>query len=377
MSVHQLKTTSLNVSRGWKPKMTDFAFRRLRPGLFMAAAASTMLSTAALSSAALAQASGAQSSGEQVVGSQSSASCTNSAAGHGSLSGMIVGFSQSENEQNPFRAAETTSVKAAAKTAGVARLLYTNANDDQAKQVADIESMISQGAKAIIVAPLNATGLQPALEQAASKNIPVVTIDRATAGTPCRDFITNIGSNFYVQGQRAADAMAEATGGNAKIVEIQGAYGNSVETERTQGFADGLKKHSGLTLLAAQTGNWSATDSQRVMEQMLLAHPDANALYSHADVMTLGAMRAIQQSGKQPGRDIKIVSIDGTKALVQAIAAGHAQADVETNPRFGPLSFQALRDWFAGKPVAQKLIMKDALYSKANAAAALKRGAPY
>ena len=319
----------------------------------------------------------AQSGAAQVVGSKSSAVCTNPSPNHASLAGMVVGFSQSENEQNPFRAAETNSVKAAAKTAGVSRLLYTNANDDQAKQVADIESMISQGAKALIVAPLNSTGLQPALEQAAAKNIPVITIDRVTAGTECKDFITNIGSNFYVQGERSANALAKAVHGKAKILEIQGAYGNAVETERTQGFADALKKHPGMHLLAAQTGNWSATDAQRVMEQMLLAHSTANALYSHADVMTLGAMRAIQQSGKKPGHDIRIVSIDGTKAMVQAIADGRAQADVETNPRFGPLSFKALGEWFDGKPVAQKLIMKDALYDKANAAQALKNGAPY
>ncbi len=328
-----------------------------------------------LAAPALAQAT--DQAGAQVVGTTSSATCTNPSPSHASLSGMIVGFSQSENEQNPFRAAETNSVKATAKKLGVARLLYTNANDDQAKQVADIESMISQGAKAIIVAPLNATGLQPALEQAAAKNIPVVTIDRVTAGTPCRNFITNIGSDFYVQGQRSADALAAATGDKGEIVEIQGAYGNAVETERTQGFADGLKKHPEMRLLAAQTGNWSATDAQRVMEQMLLAHSTATALYSHADVMTLGAMRAIQQGGKRPGRDIAIVSIDGTKTLVQAIAAGRAQADVETNPRFGPLSFQALDGWFAGKPVSQKLIMKDGLYTRANAAAALKQGTPY
>ncbi len=347
--------------------------RRRRPNTL----AVTLAATLSLPAAAMAQGTGAQTTGAQVVGNQSSSSCTNPSPTHASMSGMIVGFSQSENEQNPFRAAETASVKAAAKTAGVSRLLYTNANDDQAKQVADVEAMISQGAKAIIVAPLNATGLQPALEQAAAKNIPVITIDRATAGTPCRDFITNIGSNFLVQGQRAADAMAKATGGNAKIVEIQGAYGNSVESQRTEGFADGLKSHPGLVLVAAQTGNWSATDAQRVMEQLLLAHPDVNALYSHADVMTLGAMRAMSQAGKQPGHAIKIVSIDGTKAVVKAIAAGHAQADVETNPRFGPLSFQALNDWFGGKPVSQKLIMKDGLYDTSNASAAIRSGAPY
>ncbi len=325
-------------------------------------------------SSALAQTTGG---GAQVVGQTSSESCTNPSPSHATLKGMVVGFSQSENEQNPFRAAETDSVKAAAQQAGVARLLYTNANDDQAKQVADMQSMIAQGAQAIIVAPLNATGLQPALAQAAAKHIPVVTIDRATAGTVCSDFITNIGSNFYVQGQRSADALAQATGGRAKILEIQGGYGNSVETDRTQGFADGLKKHPGMELLAAQTGNWSATDAQRVTEQLLLAHADASAIYAQADVMALGGMRAIQQAGKRPGQDVAIVSIDGTKALVEAIEQGRAQADVETNPRFGPLSFQAIADWFDGKPVPQKLIMQDALYDKANAAAALKSGKPY
>ena len=337
--------------------------------LSIAAAASLLAAPAALAQ---------QDAAGAVVQSSSSASCTNPSPSHAALAGMVVGFSQSENEQNPFRAAETASVRSAAKQAKVARLLYTNANDSQAKQVADIESMIAQGAKAIIVAPLNATGLQPALEQAAAKNVPVVTIDRATAGTPCRDFITFLGSDFLVQGKRAADAMNKATGGQARIVEIQGAYGNSVEAQRTQGFADQLKKYPGLTLVAAQTGNWSATDAQKVMEQLLLAHPDINALYSHADVMTLGAMRAIQQSGKTPGHDIKIVSIDGTRGLVQAIAAGNAQADVQTNPRFGPKAFAALKGWFDGKKVAQAQIMKDALYDDvADSRAALKSGATY
>lgn len=331
--------------------------------------------TAAILAAPMAMADDAP--GSAVVQNQSSASCTNASPSRATLKGMVVGFSQSENEQNPFRAAETASVKAAAKQAGVARLLYTNANDSQAKQVADVQSMISQGAKAIIVAPLNATGLQPALEQAAGKNIPVVTIDRATAGTPCRDFITFLGSDFTVQGQRSADAMNVATGGKAKIVEIQGAYGNSVESQRTQGFADQLKKYPGMVLVAAQTGNWSATDAQKVMEQLLLAHPDIDALYSHADVMTLGAMRAIQQAGKKPGTDVRIVSIDGTKSMVQAIAGGSAQADIETNPRFGPQAFGALKAWFNGDKVAQAITMKDTLYTKDNAASALSSGSTY
>ena len=314
--------------------------------------------------------------GEQKVEQTSSATCTNPSPSHAALSGMVIGFSQSENEQNPFRAAETQSVRDAAQQAG-AKLLYTNANDNQAKQVADVESMISQGAQALVIAPLNATGLQPALEQAAAKHIPVVTIDRVTAGTACAPIITNMGSDFLKQGQRAGDILAQITGGKGKIIEIQGAYGNLVESERTDGFAQAIAKHPGLTLVAAQTGNWSATDAQRVTEQLLLAHHDLTALYSHADVMTQGAMTALKQGGKRPGKNVVIVTIDGTKTLVQAIVDGHANADVETNPRFGPQALGALKSWFAGSAVPQKIIMKDALYTTDNAAAAVKSGAPY
>ncbi len=313
---------------------------------------------------------------EQKIETASSESCTNPSPNHASLSGMVVGFSQSENEQNPFRAGETNSVKEAAAKVG-AKLLYTNANDNQAKQVADIESMISQGAQALIVAPLNATGLQPALDQAEAKHIPVVTIDRVTAGEPCKEIITNMGSDFLKQGQRAADVLAQVTGGKAKVIEIQGAYGNGVETARTDGFAQGIAKHPGIKLLAAQTGNWSTTDAQRVMEQLLLAHHNVTAVYAQADVMALGAMTALKQGGKTPGKNVKIVSIDGTKALVQQLADGNVNAIVETNPRFGPQAFDALTKWFAGTPVPQKIIMSDFLYTKANASEQLSKGAPY
>ncbi len=316
----------------------------------------------------------AQTATQKVKGSAET--CTNPNPNHAKLAGMTVGFSQSENEQNPFRAGETNSVKSEAQKLGV-KLLYTNANDNQAKQVADVESMISQGAQALIIAPLNATGLQPALAQAAAKNIPVVTIDRQTAGTFCKDFITFMGSDFYEQGVRAADVLAKTTKGKVFVVDIQGAYGNSVETQRTDGFNKEIKKYPRIKLVAQQTGNWSTTDAQKVMEQLLLAHPNINAVYAQADVMALGAMTAIKQAGKKPGKDVAIISIDGTKDLVQAIADGQAQADVETNPRFGPAAFQALQDWFNGKPVPQKIIVTDHLYTAADAANAIKTGAPY
>lgn len=160
------------------------------------------------------------------------------------------------------------------------------------------------------------------------------------------------------------------------IAEIQGAYGNSVETARTKGFADAIAKHPGMKIIAKQTGNWSTTDAQKVMSQILLAHPNVNAVYTQSDTMAYGVVRALQNDGKKPGQ-VKIVTIDGTKEGVQDIVKGWIYADDETNPRFGPLALGQLQDWFDGKPVHQKVIIKDHLYTPANAKSALKSNVPY
>lgn len=342
-------------------------FQSARP-MLLATALVTTLTVAGLGSAVAA---------DNSATGASAGTCTNASPSKMPFSKMTVGFSQSENLQNPFRAAETKSVRQAAKQAGVKRLLYANANSDQSKQVSDIQSMVNQGADALIVAPLDATGLKPALQAAAAKGIPVITIDRQTAGTFCKDFITFMGSDFHQQAVRAAQQLAKATDGKAQIVELQGAYGNSVETARTQGFAQAIAQHSGMKIVAKQSAKWSTTEAQRVMSQILLSHPDVNAVYAQSDTMALGAIKAIQQYGKTPGKDIKVVSIDGTTDVVKMVADGKVAADVETNPRFGKRAFQALRDYMDGKPVQQKIIMNDHLFDHANAAQSLKNGKVY
>ena len=93
------------------------------------------------------------------------------------LEGATVGFSQSEKETNPFRTAETQSIRDEAAKRKV-NLLVTNAQSDLNKQISDIKSLLDRGAKLLIVAPLNSDGLQPAFDAAKAKQVPVVTIDR-------------------------------------------------------------------------------------------------------------------------------------------------------------------------------------------------------
>ncbi|RKE23013.1 ABC transporter substrate-binding protein [Streptomyces sp. TLI_171] len=289
----------------------------------------------------------------------------------------VVGFSQSESTSNPFRAAETASIEAEAKRLGV-KLIERNANADVNAQNAQIQDMIAQGAQVLIVAPENSDGLGPALAAAKAKKIPVLTIDRTVTGAACSDFVAFIGSNFYGQAQIAADDLAGATGGQAHVAILQGTPGNNVSADRTKGFTDQLAaKYPNMQVVASQTANFDQTEGQKVMEQLLQAHPDITAVYAENDGMALGAIQAMRSAGKAPGKDIKIVSIDGIRQAVQGVVDGQLVADIETNPRFGPLAFQSLKDFYGTAGVQPKVIIKDGHFTADSARQALAQGLVY
>src|SRR5262249_9378965 len=162
--------------------------------------------------------------------------------------------------------------------------------------------------------PENSAGLGPALAEAKAKKIPVLTIDRTANGTACSDFIAFIGSNFYGQAQIAADDLGGAARGTAHPAIPSGTPGNNATTPRTNGFQAEVKaKYPNMKIVASQTANFDQTDGQTVMAQLLQANPSINAVYAENDEMALGAIQAIKAAGKTPGKDIKIVSIDGTQ----------------------------------------------------------------
>ncbi|MFI6904513.1 ABC transporter substrate-binding protein [Nonomuraea sp. NPDC050394] len=283
------------------------------------------------------------------------------------LKSATVGFSQSEKEANPFRIAETKSIKDEAAKVGITNLKVTNAQSQFSKQITDVEQLIAQGAKLLVIAPLNSDGWEPVLQQAAAKKVPIITVDRKINAKACTDYLTFIGSDFYEQGKRAADKMIEAVGGKGKVAILLGAPGNNVTTERTNGFKDRVKeKAPGITISFEQTGEFAREKGQQVTEQLIQSNPDINGIYAENDEMALGAVTALKGAGKQPG-DIKIVSIDGTRSAVQAIVDGWLHSVIESNPRFGPLAFETAAKFLGGEGIAEKVIISDREYDQANA----------
>ena len=283
-------------------------------------------------------------------------------------SGYTVAFSQNASN-NPWRLAETASMKDEASKQGV-KLTVTDANNEQSKQIADIKGLIAQKPDVLFVAPITEQ-IANVIKAAAAAKIPVFLLDRDVdhaVAKPGQDYVSVLQSDFIQEGKRAAVQMAKATKGKAKIIELEGTTGASPAIDRKKGFDDAIKQCKGMKIVSSQDGDFTRAKGQSVAETLLQSHPDATAIYAHNDEMALGAIAAAKAIGRQPGKDIQIVSIDGEKDGLKAVAAGDLYATVECSPRFGTKAFQALKDYAASKPIPTLIINSDQLFDKANAA---------
>ena len=280
-----------------------------------------------------------------------------------------VGFAQTESN-NPWRIAQTKSMQDEAAKRGW-QLVYTDAAGSAAKQVADVNSMIAQGVDAIFLAPREEKPLIPAVMNAKNNGIPVILLDRnvdPSLAKPGEDYVTFIGSDFIEEGRRAAEWLTKEMGGNAKIIQLEGTTGSSPANDRAKGFADYIKDHPGMQIVASQSGDFARDKGRQVAETLLQAHPDATAIYAHNDEMAVGAIAAIEAAGKVPGKDIILVSIDGTRDALQAIIDGKLGATVECSPHFGPKAYDTLVAYANGEQIPPKIINPDRFFDKSNAA---------
>jgi ABC-type sugar transport system substrate-binding protein len=279
-----------------------------------------------------------------------------------------VGFAQTESN-NPWRIAQTESMQEHAKKNGY-QLVYTDAAGSAAKQVADVNSMIAQGVDLIFLAPREEKPLIPAVMNAKKAGIPVILLDRnvdqslAKAG---EDYVTFIGSDFVDEGKRAAEWLIKATGGKAKIIELEGTTGSSPANDRKKGFDEAVKGQAGMEIVASQSGDFARDKGRQVAEALLQAHPDATAIYAHNDEMAMGAIAALEAAGKAPGKDVIIVSIDGTRDALQAIVDGKLGATVECNPRFGPKAFETMARYAASEKIEPWVKNLDKFFDASNA----------
>jgi ribose transport system substrate-binding protein len=197
------------------------------------------------------------------------------------------------------------------------RLLEAADADSQASQ---IQTVINEQPDALVVLPYDGEQLTPVAEQAMEAGIPVVNVDRLFA-TPEAARATILGDNLAI-GSKAAEFIAGQLDCQGNVVEIQGIAGISVTNDRTQGFADTLEAlcGNGIEIVAQQPADFTPDLGLEVMEAILQANPDIDAVYTHDDDMAEGVVAAIENAGRED--EMILTGAGGSCAAFDQIESG-------------------------------------------------------
>lgn len=278
---------------------------------------------------------------------------------------LTIGFSQ-VGAESEWRTANTTSIKDAAKKAGVI-MKFADAQQRQENQVKAIRSFIAQRVDIIAFSPVVESGWDTVLREAKAAKIPVILTDRGVKVADPSLYVTLLGSDFVEEGRRAARWLVEHAKKNPgrayNIVELQGTVGSAPAIDRKAGFAEVIKGEPRLKMLRSQTGDFTRTKGKEVMEAFLKSEgKNITVLYAHNDDMAIGAIQAIEEAGIKPGKDILVISIDGVRGAFEAMLQGKLNVTVECNPLLGPQLMQAALAVKAGKPVPKRIVVNESVF---------------
>ncbi|MFC9388921.1 ABC transporter substrate-binding protein [Streptomyces venezuelae] len=298
---------------------------------------------------------------------------TTGGAGKGSSDGkLVLGFAQVGAESG-WRTANTTSVREAAEKAGIT-LKFSDAQQKQENQIKAIRTFIQQKVDVIAFSPVVESGWDTVLKEAKSAGIPVILTDRAVDSQDTSLYRTFLGSDFVKEGQEAGKWLLkeyEGTSEPVNVVELQGTTGSAPANDRKAGFAEVIKGQPKFKVVASQTGDFTRAKGKEVMQAFLKSHKDIDVLYAHNDDMALGAIQAIEEAGKKPGTDIKVISVDGIKDAFVAMQEKKINVVVECNPLLGDQLMELAKKVAAGESVPRRVEVKEGVFTQDQAAAAL------
>ncbi len=269
---------------------------------------------------------------------------------------IVVGYAQVGAESD-WRMANTESFKSTFVEENGYELIFVDGQQKQENQIKAIRDFIQQGVDYIVLAPVVETGWETVLGEAKQAGIPVILSDRLVDVSDDSLFTCWVGGNFIKEGEDAGkwlESYLEAegrTGEELNMVTLQGTIGASAQVGRTDGFANILANHPEWTMLELQTGEFTQTKGQEVMESFLKKYDDIDVVICENDNMAFGAVDAIKAAGLTcgPEGDIIIIGFDAVKAAFDSMIAGDMNVSVECNPLHGPRVAEIIQQLEAGE----------------------------
>ncbi|PLW76626.1 substrate-binding domain-containing protein [Cohaesibacter celericrescens] len=217
--------------------------------------------------------------------------------------------------------------KAFADRHGV-EVVYQAAQDegDQLGQLAMAENLITQGYDALLFSPQTDVNLQPALEVATDKGIPVINVNDAVIPQVAH-YVGNVQKD---NGVRAANWMIKAYPEGGKLAIIEGQAGVFAAGQRTAGFTETIEANGKFEIVASVPANWSRELAYNAAATIMQQHPDLKGFYANNDGMALGVVEAVK-SVDQLGK-VAVIGTDGISDAYASIRAGELTGTIDSFP---------------------------------------------
>ncbi len=260
--------------------------------------------------------------------------------------GTTIGLSLSDLS-NPFFADVQTGAQKAADLFG-ADLLVTDAGNDDARQLVDLQSFLEKPVDIMIVNPTNAETVAPALEIATASGIQVLTVDRKAAREDL--VLSHVASDNVAGGRMAAEFIAQQLQKTGKVVELEGIPGTSAAHDRGKGFNEIINKYPELTIVTREVCDFDRTKAKEAMQRILEQNISFDAVFAHNDAMILGVGDAFEAE-QQPFSPI-LVGFDAIPEARDAVRQQHVTATIAQQPeKMGWQAVKAAVDVLRGAPL--------------------------
>ena len=241
-------------------------------------------------------------------------------------------------------------------------LLGPPTEDAVEQQINMVQDALAQKPDILVFSPSQPTTAINILMKAKAQKVPVILID---SGMPesFTDYVTFIGTDNLAAGQAAGKALAAVLKKGDNVILLDGAPGNPSMSARTNG-AEEVLKAAGIVIAAKQPAFSDREKAYTVTQNVLQSQPDVKGVFAANDEQALGALRALQQSGKK----VPIIGVDANGDNLKAILSGDLYGSIaQGNYDMGKLGIEKGLEILAGKTIPKRIDSGATMITKDNA----------
>lgn len=222
---------------------------------------------------------------------------------------------------NPWFVVLAETARDRARELGYEATIFDSQNDP-AKESAHYENIVASGYRAILFNPTDADGSIANVRKAKAAGIPVFCMDREINATDAA--VSQIISDNYSGSVALGQYFVRQVGQTGKYVELLGLVGDNNTWNRSKGFHSVVDRFPGLEMVAQQSADFDRAKALEVLESVLQANPDIDAVFAGNDAMAMGAYQALVAADKVD--QVKVFGFDGADDVVNLIAQGKIAA---------------------------------------------------